>query len=145
MLYKMFKREKNSGPCCCCHSHCHTSFEDVKAETVRVGDVLTPIDGSYMPGVLKDYLRIWKNGCVSEWKKVRIVAIRRDFIAIIPNDVADTDYYRKLPEPLRNSIQWIGDRDSTRTGSHGFWLPIESLTKTGECVSIKVNRQRCCC
>lgn len=149
-MLKLFYREKKNTSHChypdnhCC---CKVSYESVEVATIRKGDVLVPTDSSYMPNVLRDYLF---KGVTKGFKKVKVLAVRKEFILVIPNHLADM-YPHKMPDDIKKALQWAGSKESkgrrcsSDVGSKGFWVPMEGLTYKGECDKIKVQKKCCCC
>ena len=73
-------------PCNCCHGSGKVS------RTIKIGDIVTPNDGSSM---CMDLHRILRAGTGRPFKPVRVVAIEGDMLGVIPVHWDDKDLRHK--------------------------------------------------
>jgi hypothetical protein len=77
----------------------------------KIGDIVTPVDGSGMPEPLKEYLH--KNGTFGD---VRVLDIQGDLISVMPVGLTMGQIWDD--EKLSGCCQWL----STGVYAHGFWI-----------------------
>ena len=87
---------------------------------IRVGDVLTPVDGSSMPWGLHRKLDIrGSEGHVTGFRPVRVLSVEGEMLAVEPVDSPES---WKNDDAYKNSIAPIWGPGSGNQLGNGFWI-----------------------
>lgn len=87
---------------------------------LKLGDIVTPTDGSAMPNALQKLT--WNGSCGSGFKPVRVLAISGEMLGVVPASWDDKD--TRIAEMFREDVNpaiaslWVGNE---RYGE-GFWI-----------------------